>query len=51
MTLPAEVDEHPECACRHFECYSDEHYVPTLLASRGLENQTDCAGGLTNVDW
>ena len=45
------MGEHAECACRHFECYSDEHYVPTLLASKGLENQTDCAGGLTNVDW
>lgn len=39
------------CACRHFECYSDEHYMPVLLAYKGMEAQTDCSGSLTNVDW
>ena len=23
-------------------CPADEHYIPTLLASRGLDNETDC---------
>ena len=23
-------------------CVSDEHYVPTLLAARGLDAETDC---------
>ena len=23
-------------------CPSDEHYIPTLLASKGLDNETDC---------
>ena len=40
-----------EDACRHYECYSDEHYMPVLLAFKGLENKTDCVGSLTNVDW
>ena len=30
---------------------ADEHYVPTLLAALGKENETDCLGGLTSVDW
>lgn len=38
-------------ACRHYECYADEHYVPTLLAYKGLEEQTDCLGYTTSVDW
>ena len=29
----------------------DEHYVPVLLAALGKENETDCYGGLTSVDW
>jgi hypothetical protein len=32
-------------------CVSDESYVPTLLAHHGRDNETDCAGGLTAVDW
>ena len=24
-------------------CVADEHYMPTLLASLGKENETDCA--------
>ena len=23
-------------------CPADEHYIPTLLASKGLDNETDC---------
>lgn len=23
-------------------CPTDEHYIPTLLASKGLDNETDC---------
>ena len=37
--------------CDHRVCYSDEHYFPTLLASLGLENETDCFGELTDRDW
>ncbi|KAI7839849.1 hypothetical protein COHA_006412 [Chlorella ohadii] len=34
------------------ECIADEHYVPTLLASLGLENETYCRGwGLAYTDW
>lgn len=34
------------------DCISDEHYVPSLLASRGLENETTCSGGGgTFVSW
>lgn len=25
-------------------CPSDEHYFPTLLASKGLDGETDCSG-------
>lgn len=32
-------------------CVSDEHYIPTLLASYGLDNQTDCFGQATYADW
>lgn len=32
-------------------CVSDESYVPTLLAHHGRDNETDCTGGLTAVDW
>jgi hypothetical protein len=32
-------------------CVSDEHYLPTLLASYGLDNQTDCAGLAHFADW
>lgn len=32
-------------------CVSDEHYVPTLLASYGLEGQTDCLGEAHYADW
>ena len=28
-------------------CVSDEHYVPTLLASLGLDSETDCMVRLT----
>ena len=37
--------------CDFRVCYSDEHYIPTLLAMHGLENETDCAGELTDRDW
>ena len=36
---------------RRYDCYSDEHYIPTLLASRALDNETDCLGYYVNVDW
>ncbi|KAK9842052.1 hypothetical protein WJX81_006318 [Elliptochloris bilobata] len=32
-------------------CVADEHYVPTLLAVHGLDNQTDCLGVMTHADW
>ncbi|CAL5228886.1 g12101 [Coccomyxa viridis] len=33
------------------DCYSDEHYLSTLLASKGLDNETDCFGGTTYTSW
>ena len=33
------------------DCYSDEHYFPTLMASLGKDLETDCVGQLINVDW
>ncbi|KAI3432241.1 hypothetical protein D9Q98_003802 [Chlorella vulgaris] len=32
-------------------CFPDEHYIPTLLAVHGLEEETDCQGSLMDVDW
>eukprot|EP01025_Chloroclados_australasicus_P050004 TRINITY_DN5712_c0_g2_i1.p1 TRINITY_DN5712_c0_g2~~TRINITY_DN5712_c0_g2_i1.p1 ORF type:complete len:783 (+),score=57.11 TRINITY_DN5712_c0_g2_i1:271-2619(+) len=32
-------------------CVSDEHAIPTLLASYGLDDETDCLGGGTFTDW
>jgi hypothetical protein len=32
-------------------CVSDEHGLPTLLASYGLDRQTDCQGRATWTDW
>ena len=32
-------------------CVSDESYVPTLLAHHGRDNETDCRGEVTAVDW
>ena len=37
--------------CDFRVCYSDEHYIPTLLAVHGLDNETDCVGELTDKDW
>ena len=41
------------CACsRSFrDCYSDEHYFATLLATHGRDNETDCLGGITYAHW
>lgn len=36
---------------RKFECYSDEHYMPVLLAYAGKQEETDCTGLIMNVDW
>ena len=33
------------------DCFSDEHYFATLMAALGREDETDCHGYLTNVDW
>ncbi|CAD7702190.1 unnamed protein product [Ostreobium quekettii] len=32
-------------------CVADEHFIPTLLASYGISNQTDCIGRPTWVEW
>ena len=32
-------------------CFSDEHYIPTVLARWGLEDETDCAGTLVSGNW
>lgn len=37
--------------CDFRVCYSDEHYIPTLIAIHGLDNETDCRGELTDRDW
>lgn len=37
--------------CDFRVCYSDEHYIPTLLAKHGLDHETDCSGELTDRDW
>ena len=31
--------------------FADEHYISTLLAVHGLDNETDCDGFVTNADW
>jgi hypothetical protein len=33
------------------DCYSDEHYFATLLATHGRDNETDCLGGITYAHW
>ena len=38
-----------ESWCDFRVCYSDEHYIPTLFSSLGLDNETDCAGELTGA--
>lgn len=30
---------------------ADEHYISTLLAVHGLDDETDCDGFVTNADW
>jgi hypothetical protein len=37
--------------CRKYECYSDEHYMPVLLAYHGKQDETDCTGLVMNVAW
>lgn len=37
--------------CDFRVCYSDEHYISTLLAVHGQDNMTDCHGELTDRDW
>ena len=31
--------------------FVDEHYISTLLAVHGLDDETDCDGFVTNADW
>ncbi|CAL8472071.1 g11613 [Coccomyxa elongata] len=33
------------------DCFSDEHYMPSLLAYLQLGHETDCVGRLVGVDW
>ena len=35
--------------CTHRICYPDEHYLPTLLAWHGADNESDCTGELTGA--
>lgn len=37
--------------CRLYNCYSDEHQLPIVLALAGRQEETDCTGHLSNVDW
>ena len=39
------------CQPRKRDCYADEHYVPVLLASLGLDNETTCNGNTVHVSW
>lgn len=32
-------------------CYLDEHYIPSLLAFHGLDDETDCRGALVTANW
>ncbi|CAL8470673.1 g10215 [Coccomyxa elongata] len=34
-----------------YKCIADEHYIPTLLALKGVEAETDCSGSMTYVHW
>lgn len=36
---------------RKYMCFSDEHYIPTLLAIRGWDSETDCFGYNVHTDW
>jgi hypothetical protein len=38
-----------ESWCDFRVCYSDEHYIPTLFSSLGLDNEMDCVGELTGA--
>lgn len=40
-----------ECDAYVRDCFPDEHYFPTMLSALGRENETDCHGFITNVDW
>ncbi|KAL4439715.1 hypothetical protein ABPG75_002716 [Micractinium tetrahymenae] len=35
----------------HRSCISDEHYIPTLLAIHGRDQETTCYDALTAADW
>ena len=38
------------CAHRRWrQCYVDEHYMPTLLAVLGKDDETDCTGHLVSL--
>lgn len=37
--------------CRWRDCFSDEHYMPSLIAYKQLGHETDCVGRLVGVDW
>ena len=37
--------------CRKRDCFPDEHYYPTLLATQGRDVETDCRGWVMHVDW
>ena len=37
--------------CRERDCYSDEHFLPVLLAAHGLDNETTCRGNTMSVLW
>ncbi|KAF6256320.1 core-2/I-branching enzyme-domain-containing protein [Scenedesmus sp. NREL 46B-D3] len=36
---------------RRSMCVSDEHYLPSLMASYGLDDATDCKGRVSYADW
>lgn len=41
----------PSSLRRKRDCYSDEHYVPVLMAYLGLDNETTCSGNTMHVSW
>lgn len=51
MTTKSGATQGAGRAADHVLLSADEHYVPTLLAYLGKDQETDCWGFLVNVDW
>ncbi|KAK9808849.1 hypothetical protein WJX72_005003 [[Myrmecia] bisecta] len=55
--VAASFEEHctwgadPDWGGKWRDCFSDEHYMSTLLAIYGLDQETDCLGFVAHADW